>query len=385
MTVDRGRIRRAGAATSGGSLSTLTGATLTQIPYGTAGGALTSSADFTYNTTTGTLDVAKSLSGSYVSIKARNTSNTVSSGAVVLAEVAGASADDAVFRASVAGVTTWTWGIDNSDSDKWKIAAGTDVGTSTLMAISTAGLFAFNTTSPDAAITYDFREASAGLHCHAQFKASNNSVGALIYINNSTANTLLEVRANGGAVGGTIFGVSRNTTTSITSQTNAPLLIGVTGTADLVFGTNNVERFRASSAGLITFKGAATVASASSAVWDVIDFTASTLTLTGSTNVTTAAGVNFAVFRQPTITDSSALTVDQAATVYIANAPAAGGSVTITNKYALWVDAGLVRMDGNGTHVWELPADATGNASAATGRIPIKIGAATKYFRYFDD
>jgi hypothetical protein len=81
------------------------------------------------------------------------------------------------------------------------------------------------------------------------------------------------------------------------------------------------------------------------------------------------------------------LTVTNSATVYIANSPAGAGAgpATITNKYSIWVDAGISRFDGDGTHVYELPADATGNTSAASGRIPVKIGAATKYIRYYDD
>jgi hypothetical protein len=47
-----------------------------------------------------------------------------------------------------------------------------------------------------------------------------------------------------------------------------------------------------------------------------------------------------------TITDTSAVTVDVASTLRIANAPGAGGSVTITESLALLVDAGNTRMDG---------------------------------------
>lgn len=91
---------------------------------------------------------------------------------------------------------------------------------------------------------------------------------------------------------------------------------------------------------------------------------------------------------------------------YAKNSLAAGGTITnqyglnidpltgATNNYgiyiagastyAIWVDAGLSRFDGDGTHVFELPADATGNVTAATGRIPILVGGITKYLRYFD-
>ncbi len=56
------------------------------------------------------------------------------------------------------------------------------------------------------------------------------------------------------------------------------------------------------------------------------------------------------------------------------------------DDYAIWSDAGLNRFDGDGTHVFELPADATdptGGGGAAAGRIPVTIGGATKYIAYY--
>lgn len=96
----------------------------------------------------------------------------------------------------------------------------------------------------------------------------------------------------------------------------------------------------------VAVKCTKSVASAAGAIWDAVVVDASTLTVTGGTQVTTARGLSLVVINGPTITDSSAVTVDQAATVYISAAPTAGGSVTITNKYALWVDAGTTRLDG---------------------------------------
>jgi len=55
--------------------------------------------------------------------------------------------------------------------------------------------------------------------------------------------------------------------------------------------------------------------------------------------------------------------------------------------YAIWSDAGLNRFDGDGTDVFELPADATdptGGGAAADGRIPVSIGGVTKYIAYYD-
>lgn len=53
-------------------------------------------------------------------------------------------------------------------------------------------------------------------------------------------------------------------------------------------------------------------------------------------------------FQRPTLAASnSSVTTTNAATVYIANAPLAGSNETLTNTYALWVDDGVVRFDGN--------------------------------------
>lgn len=90
------------------------------------------------------------------------------------------------------------------------------------------------------------------------------------------------------------------------------------------------------------------VASAAGAVWDAFDVIASTLTISGSTNITTATGVNLHVLRIPTLSAASALTVTNAATLYIEGAPAGAGAgpCTITNAYSLWIDAGSARFDG---------------------------------------
>jgi hypothetical protein len=49
---------------------------------------------------------------------------------------------------------------------------------------------------------------------------------------------------------------------------------------------------------------------------------------------------------QPTVAFASASTVTSAATLSISNAPAAGTNATITNSYALWVEAGMSQFGG---------------------------------------
>lgn len=114
----------------------------------------------------------------------------------------------------------------------------------------------------------------------------------------------------------------------------------------LTAGTTNYALF--ANAGRVSVLGSETIASAAGATWGGIEERAATATLTGSTNITAAAGFNYHSIARPTLSAASALTVTNAATLYIANAPAGGGAgpATITNPYALWIDAGNTRLDG---------------------------------------
>lgn len=104
-----------------------------------------------------------------------------------------------------------------------------------------------------------------------------------------------------------------------------------------------------SKVGVISVLGSATIASAAGATWRGIEFRAATATISGGTNITTAAGFNYIDIARPTLLAGTALTITNSATLYIANSPLGGGAgpATITNAYAIWVDAGVSRFDGN--------------------------------------
>lgn len=69
---------------------------------------------------------------------------------------------------------------------------------------------------------------------------------------------------------------------------------------------------------------------------------AATWTDTISAGTVASVGVN--TFGIPTLAASSASTYTNSATVYIAGATAAGANVTATNKYALWIGAGNIKL-----------------------------------------
>lgn len=132
--------------------------------------------------------------------------------------------------------------------------------------------------------------------------------------------------------------------------------------------------------------GAQTIARhAAGFAYRLIQTEAATLTFSAAANITTASGgVAAASFGILTLTCASAMTVDRAATVYIAGAPAAAGSVTLTAPYSLWIDAGLPRIDSvsaNDTTACVLTADSgpVGANTAVQEWLTININGTTRY------
>ena len=90
--------------------------------------------------------------------------------------------------------------------------------------------------------------------------------------------------------------------------------------------------------------GAATEASVAGLSYETISIPDHTITVTGATNVTstTTAGISIG-----TITLSNAsISYAAASGLYIKSAPVAAGGMTLTNPYAIFVDAGISRFDG---------------------------------------
>jgi len=89
-----------------------------------------------------------------------------------------------------------------------------------------------------------------------------------------------------------------------------------------------------------------------------------------STNITTTTGYNFIEIGQPTMSAADAMIITNSATLYIANAPtgAGAGPASITNAYALWIDAGHARFDSSGEFGGAL---AVGGAIDANGAMTL--------------
>lgn len=84
--------------------------------------------------------IGASISGVTNTLTVTNPSNTASSAARETITVGGGTAADPSLNFNVSGVTDWELGIDNSDSDKWKISQGTALGTNDTFIMTTAGV-----------------------------------------------------------------------------------------------------------------------------------------------------------------------------------------------------------------------------------------------------
>jgi hypothetical protein len=78
-------------------------------------------------------------SGNIVGQIVANRSNTASSDARIWAYVAGTSAGDPFMRFEVDGAGTFAMGVDNSDSDKFKVSGSSALGSNDYLTIDTSG------------------------------------------------------------------------------------------------------------------------------------------------------------------------------------------------------------------------------------------------------
>jgi hypothetical protein len=111
----------------------------------------------------------------------------------------------------------------------------------------------------------------------------------------------------------------------------------ITGTTNSITGAR-IARFGGSVAQGVT---------AAATTYVGIELVPSTITYTGSTQVTSTVAASQLRLDILTLTDASAVTIDQAATLDIVGAVAQAGSVTITKKLALLVRAGDAKFGGN--------------------------------------
>jgi hypothetical protein len=97
-----------------------------------------------------------------------------------------------------------------------------------------------------------------------------------------------------------------------------------------------------------------------------IDIAAYTFTDTGTGEGATSAAFANVAIGQATVACGHTATITNAASLYIANAPVAGSNMTLSNRYALWIEEGNAKFDGNIDLEGDMDVDGTLETDALT-------------------
>lgn len=169
-----------------------------------------------------------------------NTSNTANSSALFYLSVAGSSAGNPFLRFNISGVSDWSAGVDNADSDSFKIAASSAVGSASVLRCSTAGILGYYADAGATAFEVGFR----GIPQNAQtgnYTLVLADAGKHIYHAAAAgAGDTYTIPANGSVaydIGTAITFINRDTTNAvsiaITTDTLTLAGVGATGTRTL--------------------------------------------------------------------------------------------------------------------------------------------------------
>jgi hypothetical protein len=202
-------------------------------------GTITCSQDF---------PVSRSDSGNAVDLRANNGSNTASSHARVTVRVAGSSGGNPYINYEVAGVQQFISGVDNSDSDIWKLQAGAALSGTAGLSLTTASVARYsglelgwrglNTQSQSAGYTFVAGDAgrSVAAASAGNFTVNNGVFAAgdiITFINTTGSNCTL---VQGAGVTFRLMGVSGTTGNRTVSDFGVATLIAQTSAVFLVGG-----------------------------------------------------------------------------------------------------------------------------------------------------
>lgn len=151
------------------------------------------------------LAVSRSDSGATVDLRASNESNTASSNARITTRVAGTSAGDAIVNYEISGGQQYTSGIDNSDSDAFKIQGGASLSASAGLSITTANVVRYDNKE------IGFRQINiVTVSASASLQDANN--GRVHLFNGSSGQT---ITVDGGVTTGSVYPIFNDTANSV--------------------------------------------------------------------------------------------------------------------------------------------------------------------------
>ena len=146
---------------------------------------------------------------------------------------------DAALMFRLVGTNNFTMGIDNSDSDKFKIGTGATVDGSTKMTIQTDGNIGIGTSSPNNKLDVEGDSTSGEVAMRVANLDGGNSDKQVLF------------QGYGSSAAGTSFGLAKAGLGRLFFENWANTVIGNFNNVPLVFGNNNLERMRIHTGGNI--------------------------------------------------------------------------------------------------------------------------------------
>ena len=244
----------------------------------------------------------------------------------------------------IGGSDKFTLGVDDSDSDKFKIDSGSTVGASTLVTLDSSGMVL----AGDLTVSGD------------DLTMGTNTSGYVLVADGTNYNPVaisgdITLASNGAvALGsGVVVDADVNASaaiaiskTALTAGTNISLSTNTLNVDDafLINDGNDATTGTITSAGLIV-DGNKNVTPGDGAFLHLDTATVTDNNTSGSGTATKYTHVNL---EAPTLAaTNSSVTTSDAATLYINAAATAGTNQTITRNWAMWVDTGNARFDGS--------------------------------------
>lgn len=176
-----------------------------------------------------------------------NTDNTSGASAAQLQVVTGgASGGDASINWTVLAATSWIAGIDNSDSDRWKLSFGSALGTSDYAAVSAAGLWGFGqiTGAALSASAAEFIGGANTMIVRGPLGATTGYQGIRVYNDLNSSARALEMDYSGSAYASALL---------TNGPTGEQAVVVSNGNFPLTFGTNNTARLGITGAGVVGY------------------------------------------------------------------------------------------------------------------------------------
>lgn len=139
--------------------------------------------------------ISNGTAGTGINYTISHTDNTnAASHASIEMLTGGGSGGDPVIHLDITGGTDWCIGVDNSDSDKFKISqSATTVGTNDFVTVTSTGQVGIGQASPDASAKFELVSTTQGLLLPRMTTAQRDAIGspaAGLLIYNTTTNKL---------------------------------------------------------------------------------------------------------------------------------------------------------------------------------------------------